>query len=211
MALIILIDKITQALENGDYVIGIFLDFSKAFDTIDHHILLKKLEMCGIRGVAHKWIQSYMSNRYQYVQYNDVSSSWKKIVCGVPQGSILGPLLFLMYINDLASITKHIFPLMFADDTNGFVIGKDLYNMQQEINKELHVISEWLKTNKLSLNVDKTHFMVFSGKKKISYAISIMIDGKHIERVAHTKFLGVIIDENLTWKLHICSVKKKNG
>ena len=209
MALIILLDKLSTALENGDYTLGIFLDFSKAFDTIDHCILLKKLEMYGIRGTAHKWLSSYLSNRFQYVEYNDARSLPKEIICGVPQGSILGPLLFLIYINDLATVAPKLFSLMFADDSNLFLQGKDLKVMQQTLNDELDKVSTWLKINKLSLNIDKTHFMLFCGRRSVTEDISIKIDGISIQRVSSTKFLGVTIDELLSWKEHICNISKK--
>ena len=106
MALMILLDKIVKALENVDYVIGIYLDFSKAFDTVDHGTLLLKLEHNGVRGSALKWFKSYLSDRQQYVTYNGVSSLLKNINCGVPQGSMLGPLLFLLYITDLSNVCK---------------------------------------------------------------------------------------------------------
>ena len=155
MALMTIMDNLTHCLDNGEYVIGIFLDFLKAFDTVDHNILLQKLSLYGIRGTALDWFQSYLTNRYQFVTYNGESSERKKVKCGVPQGSILGPLLFLIYINDLADVCKCSLPILFADDTNLFHHGTDLSVIECEFNKELADISTWLKVNKLSLNIKK--------------------------------------------------------
>ena len=129
MALVLLLDKIVKALENGEYVIGIFLDFSKAFDTVDHNILLKKLEYYGIRGVCLDWFKIYLTVRKQYVTYNGIPSSTKLIQYGVPQGSILGPLMFLLYINDLPNVCKSADPILFADDTNLFINGSNLIDL----------------------------------------------------------------------------------
>ena len=134
MALLTLMDKLISSLERKEFVIGIFLDFSKAFDTVDHAILLQKLCHYGIRGNALKWFTSYLSNRRQYVTYNGVVSAMKGINCGVPQGSILGPLLFLIYINDLCSMCKYTTPILFADDTYLFCSGPDIKTMESNIN-----------------------------------------------------------------------------
>ena len=136
MALMILTDKLIKSLENGEFIIGVYLDFSKAFDTVDHELLLSKLSHYGIRGNSLKWFQSYLSNRKQYVTYNGVSSQVNNITCGVPQGSILGPLLFLLYINDLGKICSSTTSILFADDTNLFESGSNFSDMEDELNSE---------------------------------------------------------------------------
>ena len=209
MALITLVDKIIKNLENDEYSIGIFLDFSKAFDTVDHGILLNKLEFYGIRGTPLSWLHSYLSNRKQFTTYNGFTSSIKEINCGVPQGSILGPLLFLLYINDLAYVSKSLFTIMYADDTNCFISGKDLTEISNTLNVELSKLVTWLKANKLSLNITKTHYMVFAPKRLPLFPINIKIDGCAISQVTFCKFLGVIIDDSLSWCQHINFTKKK--
>ena len=126
MTLTLLNDKISKALYDSEYLLGVFLDFSKAFDTVNHDILLHKLYAYGIRGVAHDWMKSYLSSRVQYVVYNDVESFKNDITCSVPQGSILERLLFLLYINDMASVSDLLFSMLFADDTNVFLNGRDV-------------------------------------------------------------------------------------
>ena len=165
MALLSLVDNLTHALENGEYVVSVYLDFSKAFDTMDHMILLQKLYHCGVRGCVQDWFTSCLSNRSQFVTYNGVKSDLQNIQCGVPQGSILGPLLFLLYINDLAYACKRTFPVLFADDSNVFISDKNPNHVQQMINDELKDIVIWLRANKHSLNINKTHYMLFCNKK----------------------------------------------
>ena len=186
-----------------------FLDFSKAFDTVDHDILLCKLSHYGIRGNALKWIESYLSNRKQFVTYNGVSSVSKAIVCGVPQGSVLGPLLFFIYIKELCAVCKNTTPILFADDTNRFSSGTDLQLLESQINEDLVQISLWLKVNKLSLNIKKIHYMVFTRSKIRNIQLAINIDGESIDEVRITKFIGVVIDNKLNWKDHIMHIAGK--
>ena len=210
LALIVLVDKISKALADDEYVLGVFLDFSKAFDTVDHNILYQKLEFYGVRGLALDWFKSYLSQREQFVVYNGTTSSRDRITCGVPQGSILGPLLFLLYINDLSNASKKVFALLFADDSNMFLSGKDPNTLVKNMCVEMSFVVDWLKLNKLSLNLKKTHFMLFKRPKcKPVITEKLLIDNVVIDRVEHTKFLGVMIDECLDFKKHIKYTKGK--
>ena len=210
MTLITLVDKILSAIDNGDIVVGIFLDFKKAFDTVNHDILLRKLERYGIRGIAHNWIKDYLNKRQQFVCYNGSISSRTYVDIGVPQGSVLGPLLFLIYINDLANVSNNVFPVMFADDTNIFLRGREVNKTVKIMNTELTEIVVWLSANAISLNVEKTKYMIFrSLRKRIDQTEKLLIKGNVVERVSSIKFLGVMLDQTLSWNLHIQMVKNK--
>ena len=198
MALITLIDKISAALDNGEIVVGLFLDFSKAFDTVNHTILLNKLFHYGIQDIPLKWFKSYLSQRYQYVTYNNHKPTNKLIQCGVPQGSILGPLLLLLYINDLSAVSKSCLNIMFADDTNMFIAGNNINAVCTQLNDDLGLVQEWLACNKLSFNVKKTHYMVFTPWNKDIKDMDIKINNECIERVYHTKFLDVQLNAKLS-------------
>jgi len=210
MALLNIIDHITQRLDSKEFSLGIFIDLSKAFDTIDHNILLKKLEVYGIRGTALNWFKSYLSNRMQSVEINGNVSSMRTITCGVPQGSILGPLLFIIYINDIVRVSSLMEFILFADDTNLLFHDTDLQNLINKANIEVQKISDWLKINKLSLNIKKTHFILFHFRqRKVNVKLDLKIDNYALERVSNTKFLGVIIQENLNWSNHIKTLQNK--
>lgn len=210
LALITLIDKISDALDSGKNVVGVFLDFSKAFDTVNHEILLKKLDIYGIRGMALKWLTSYLESRTQFVSYNGVQSIKDKVRCGVPQGSVLGPLLYLLYVNDMANVSTNILPILFADDTNVFIEGNNIDTIIEKMNLEMNKLVEWTIANKLSLNVDKTNYMIFKTKgKRVQSRLSVNINNKPLKQVKSSKFLGVIIDEHLSWNEHTKYLKSK--
>ena len=211
MALSILVDKLYQLISCKKHIIGVYIDLSKAFDMVNYDILLDKLYHYGIRGVALNWISNYLQDRSQYVQYNNINSNHGPIELGVPQGSILGPLLFLVYINDLPNASEVLFYLLFADDTNIFISGDSVSDICTVMNAELSKVTEWFKSNRLLLNADKTNLMVFS-PNRMKYDkndVTVCIDGVKVKQVAHTKFLGVIIDENLNWRAHINHVQNK--
>ena len=141
---------------------GLFLDFRKAFDTVNHQILLKKMYKYGIRGVVYDWFKSYLSNRKQYVNINKVNSPKLNITCGIPQGSILGPLMFLLYINDIANVSSVLFFLLFADDTTVFCSGKNIDDLINIVNREMQKLIIWLYVNKLSINTEKKQIIYYS-------------------------------------------------
>ena len=165
----------------------IYLDFQKAFDTVDHCILLDQLHIYGIRGIVHDWFSSYLSGRLQSAMYNTHESDPVEIKCGVTQGYILGPLLFLIYINDLASVSKLFMPILFADDTNLFCNGKNLSDIVSEINMEIDKIYSWVKANKLSLNIEKTNFMLFTTKRFSRAMDDLLIYGNRISEENETR------------------------
>ena len=210
LALVALNHTITSSFNNNQIILGIFLDFSKAFDTVNFKILLDKLKFYGIRGTPLKWLENYLTHRWQYINFDNADSDKGITKMGVPQGSILGPLLFLIYINDLFKVSLKSNPIMYADDSSLFFCSSNLESLINIANSEMEKIHEWLKANKLSLNIKKTKYMIFSKKLKIpNPLVPLQINNYPIERGEKVKFLGFILDENLSWKAHVNYITTK--
>ena len=201
-------DKCYTTLNDREIMLSVFLDFSKAFDTIDHSILIKKLELYGIRGNVNNWFKSYLTNRKQYVLINNSTSNESSIKLGVPQGSILGPLLFLIYINDMHRSSSLSHFIHFADDSTVLLKGKDINELTNRTNCELEKIETWLNANRLSLNIEKTAFSVYSNKKSLEVP-PVKIRNHNISLVSTVKFLGINIDNKLLFKNHTANVCRK--
>ena len=210
-ALIELVDQIRSSIGNNQMTCGIFIDLSKAFDTVNHQILLHKLEHYGIRGKALELFKSYLENRKQYVQIDKCKSNTRPISCGVPQGSVLGPLLFLLFINDLPICCPEGKTRLFADDTTIIYHSNNINDIISKGKIIMTQLTNWFKANKLTLNADKSSFTIFRSSKKIipNLPDKIKFLNHEITRTSHIKFLGVIIDENLTWIHHINEVCNK--
>ena len=209
LALIELLDTIYSHCDNNEIVIGMHFDLQKAFDTIDHSILLYKLNSYGVRGVNLHWFKDYLSNRKQFVSIANTTSSLQCTSCGVPQGSVLGPLLFLLYVNDIKNSIDDCTVKLFADDTNLFVHGKTLREVFLKANDAVARLSKWFMANKLSLSIDKTCYSVFGSKSSDVDDYDIKIDDTVLKSVKCTKYLGVLIDSELTWKEHIDHLYRK--
>ena len=202
------LNHIIKTLEKNEIGICIFLDFAKAFDTVNHEILLDKLEHYGIRGIALNWIRNYLTNRMQCTEIGDTQSELELIKCGVPQGSVLGPLLFLIYINDIVESSKLFNFTLFADDTSLYYSCKNTTNLENIINCELAKISDWLSANRLSLNVGKSKLLYFTNKNRNTLKdIEIKINGETLKEVDSAKYLGVHMDNALSWKVHTNNIK----
>jgi hypothetical protein len=217
---------ITSAFNDKEHCLAIFCDMRKAFDTVDHGILLTKLHNLGIQGTELKWFENYLKGRKQFVFLNGTSSNLREILLGVPQGSILGPLLFILYINDLPKISK-FFSSLFADDTKLLAKHRDPNALCQFVNEEFHKVATYFRAHRLSLHTCKTKFMLFSTSPAVrNLNFNIVLNNNNPgnndpnlifpilrvdsnSNVPAIKFLGFYMDENLNFKHHVQYISKK--
>ena len=207
-----LIDRLIHDLDNGKTPVNIYVDLSKAFDTINHDILLYKMTHYGFSENSLFLLKNYLCNRHQFVDLNGTTSNILPLTTGVPQGSILGPLLFILYVNDMKLASDVFHFISYADDSTLFVNISTFHNIgdtESILNTELQKVHKWLQLNKLSLNVSKTKSMIFHTKQKNIQKPILKIDNSEIEYVDNFNFLGIILDKHLSWKPHTDSISKK--
>ena len=197
-------DEITKNLQENEITCILYLDLKKAFDSVCIEILLRKIYYIGIRGSLYDIIDSYLCNRQQITKINHTYSDKQAITVGVPQGSILGPLLFIMYINDMPNITDLASFYVFADDTAVMIKAKSIEQLQIKVNQLMPIVTKWFQTNRLSLNASKSSYQIFSRNR--SSDINISLENTKIERKACVRYLGMYVDENLKWHSHIAYV-----
>lgn len=206
-----LINEILKGIDKKHKTVAVFFDLTKAFDLVSHHILLSKCEAYGIRGICLDWIRSYLKNRTQYVEIQNISpasyidltkSNMIENRMGVPQGSILGPLLFLLYINDLPNVTKCPC-VLYADDICVVITDKTNESLNSTINTTLNSIIKWMDLNNLKINYDKTKYIQFINKGSTKYDLTVVCNDKRLKEVECATFLGIEIDEKCSWKPHV--------
>ena len=211
-ALIAFSKKLYTELDKSNSVLSIFIDFSKAFDTVPHDLLIKKMEFYGIRGALNDWFKDYLSNRSQKTSIDGYLSNTDSISLGVPQGSVLGPILFLLFINDLPNISKLFYTILFADDATLTLVGSNQYDLITLANAELDKFYHWCISNRLSVNILKTTYIMF-GNSHVNNPPPLLMKSNYtyeiIKRTTETKFLGIYYDQKLSFKAHINHLTQK--
>ena len=203
-ALIEITEKFREALDKKHFACGIFIDLQKAFDTVNHNILLNKLSYYGVRGISNMWFETFLKERYQYTINKEHISEKLMSTHDVPQGSVLGPSLFLLFINDLHKAIIHSSVHHFADDTNLLLVEKSLKKINKLVNSDLKVLCQWIRSNKLSLNAGKAEIIIFKNKKQeITKHLNFRISGQKINPTTTVKYLGVFLNDSLSWDTHL--------
>ena len=189
----------------------VLIDLSKAFDSIEHCLLLKKMRSYGIDGDELRWFKGYLAGRKQRVIVDGASSGWSEVVCGVPQGSILGPLMFLIFVNDLPDVVSKCMVNLYADDTTIYYANKDSKKVTITLNADLSSIVDCIEHNRLKMKINKTQLMTL-GRKACKHQydqIRVNVRGTNIAKSDQVKYLGVIVDSDLSWKAHIAKIRQK--
>ena len=212
-AVISLIENIEKAIDNKMFVCKVFVDLQKAFDTVDHNIFLHKPSHYGIRDIANCWFSSYLPNRKQFATINGFDSEIQSFQYRVPQGSVLGPLLFLIYLNDLHNVIKFSQSFHFADDMCLLNIQNTIYKINRSLNKNLKDLGFLLNANKIALNIAKTEVILFKTKHKpCNTDLRLNLCREKIYKTKYWSYLGIKIDKMLNWKIHIRDLASKlNG
>ena len=214
-ALLDFCENVYDALNAKKHNISILIDLKSAFDTVNHSILLKKLELYGIRGHGLEWIKSYLSNRKFYVGLKNTHSANHTLNIGIPQGSILGPIFFIIYNNDLPLVSNLLSTTLFADDTNFSMTSDDYNSMIPALNDELVKINEWAVANRLTINTSKTELLLFTNRQPLHSDTDVLLGGHPVGYIENARFLGVTFDNKMNFKLHInnvvCKISKHGG
>ena len=196
-------------LNDENSTLAIFIDFSKCFDTINRYILLRKLEAYGIRGLPLRLFASYLTDRHQAVRVNGTTSELKRIDTGIPQGSVLGPILYLIYVNELPTISNLFSLCLFADDTTMIFKNSNPNDLVRTCNVGMEVFYSWCCANRLSINVSKTNLMLFSNNLDPGDISEVYMNNVRIQYASSAKFLGIMIDDKLKFNLHINNIAQK--
>ena len=204
-------DNVLLNMDSGRLTGAVFLDLSKAFDTVNHNLLLHKLRSVGLSEVSVNWFQSYLANRKQRTSVGDTLSVALPITVGVPQGSILGPLLFLIYVNDLPSCQLASEIILYADDTVIYYSSTNRLDLESKLNSDLATISNWFSSNLLTLNISKCNFVIFGNSRRLKLVndVSLKVNSTAIDRSDSFKYLGVVINQTMSWSEHIDSITTK--
>ena len=206
------INDIYKAMNDNNILIATNIDAMKAFNTVNHNILLKKIERYGIRGLGLEWLRNYLTDRYQCTIANDIISEIFLITCGVPQGSVCGPLLFLIYINDIANVLEHCKVSLYADDTVIYISHENVKTATELIQMDLNNLLNWCMRNKLTINSKKTKYCIYgmrsNVKKSKSINMVLSLNNNILDRVCSYKYLGFILDDHLTFNKHIAELCK---